>query len=87
MKKRTILAATNVETYQSWIYDERLKFGRELSDLRKKRELSQRGLAEISGIPQSTIWKIENGKLSFGFDVLLQILRGLNSKINFSSKQ
>lgn len=42
--------------------------GESLRILRELQELSQNGLAELTGIPQSTISAIENGRVNLGVE-------------------
>ena len=47
-----------------------------------KAGLSQRDLAEKSGLTQNTIYKIENGKFSVGIDVLCKATEALGKKLD-----
>lgn len=48
-----------------------------LKEARQKKKLSQRGLAELAGVPQSHISNIENGKVDIRLSSLFEIARVL----------
>ena len=50
-----------------------------LRELREELGISQSELARRSGVPQSTISRIESGDFSPGADTLLGLAKGLNS--------
>ncbi|MEE9322423.1 MAG: helix-turn-helix transcriptional regulator [Granulosicoccus sp.] len=52
--------------------------GESLRILRELQELSQNELAEISGIPQSTISAIENGRVQLGVERTKVLARALS---------
>jgi len=54
---------------------------REIQELREKYNLSQSQLSIKSGIPRSTISKIENGKRNVCFDKLVQIANALDKDL------
>jgi len=54
---------------------------REIQELRKQYNLSQNQLSIKSGIPRSTISKIENGKRNVCFDKLVQIANALDKDL------
>lgn len=60
----------------------REEIGLKIARFRKEAGLSQRDLAEKAGLTQNTIYKVENGKLSTGIDVLDRIAKALNRKID-----
>ena len=51
--------------------------GESVRVLRELQEMSQAGLAKVSGIPQSTISGIENGKIKLGVERAKTIARAL----------
>lgn len=59
----------------------------ELSKLRKDKNLSQRELANIIGMKQPTLAKIEKGKNSPQLNTLLSILDSLGYTIKYEKKQ
>lgn len=52
--------------------------GESVKILRELQELSQNDLAEISGIPQSTISAIENGRVQLGVERAKVLARALH---------
>ena len=58
----------NLEDFESVPRVLDLTPGDSLRIMRELQEMSQNGLAEISGIPQSTISAIENGRSNLGFE-------------------
>jgi DNA-binding XRE family transcriptional regulator len=54
---------------------------REIQELREKYKLTQHQLSIKSGIPRSTISKIENGKRNVSFDKLLKIADALDKDL------
>lgn len=59
----------------------------EISNLRKGQKISQRELANIIGMKQPTLAKIEKGKNSPQLNTLLNILDGLGYTIKYEKKQ
>lgn len=51
----------------------RLRIGNRIAELRKERGMTQRDVAEMSGVNVSNIARIEGGKYSVGLDVLAKI--------------
>lgn len=63
------------------VTDEKLNreyLGAQLQKLRKHRKISMRALAQMSGIDYGNLSKIENGKVSVGYDVLCRLLQSLD---------
>jgi DNA-binding XRE family transcriptional regulator len=62
---------------------------REIEELREELNLTQSQLSIKSGIPRSTISKIENGKRNVCFDKLVQIANALDKdlEIRFVDKK
>ena len=56
-----------------------LSTGEILRILREKNELSQQGLAEISGLSQSTISSIESGRIGLGIERAKALAKALNT--------
>ncbi|WP_367228733.1 helix-turn-helix domain-containing protein [Succinivibrio sp.] len=52
---------------------------------RHELDLSQRELAELCGLPQSSITRIESGKTSPNLSTLLKILRKLGLRFSINS--
>lgn len=57
-----------------------------LSEMRKKRGLSQRSLEKLTGINHSNILKIEKGETSTGIETLSKICEALNASIEIVEK-
>jgi transcriptional regulator with XRE-family HTH domain len=56
-----------------------LSVGESVRILRELQELSQSQLAEVSGIPQSTISAIESGRVNLGVERAKMLARALQS--------
>lgn len=61
--------------------------GQQLAELRSKRGLSTRQLAELCGITYVNINKIENGKYNVSIDILNKICEALNADILITEKE
>ena len=61
---------------------ERERIGLRIKELRSKKGLSQRELAEMTGLNYSNIAKIELGKYSVGLDILVQISNALGCEVD-----
>lgn len=71
------------------VTDEKLNrefLGVQLQKLRKDRKISMRALAQMSGIDYGNLSKIENGKVSVGYDVLCRLLQSLDALPEFIPK-
>jgi transcriptional regulator with XRE-family HTH domain len=58
--------------------------GARIAELRKKRGLSQRALAELTGYNPSNIARIELGRYSVGLDVLHNIADKLDAQVEIN---
>ncbi|MGM9886716.1 MAG: helix-turn-helix domain-containing protein [Lactococcus sp.] len=65
-------------------YKEQLKASVLLSELRTREDYTQKQLAELSGISQSTIARIENGTMNVTFDKLAELVNAMGYKIEFN---
>lgn len=65
----------------------RKKIGSELAALRKKRGLTTRQLAELCGLDNSNISKIENGRYNVGIDILNRLCEAMNADIAIIDKE
>lgn len=65
--------------------DERLRIGARIKELRERKGITQRQLAEKTGYSQSNIWRIENGKYSVGLDILADIANALDARVELIS--
>lgn len=54
---------------------------KKLQRLRKRYNLTQKQLSKKTGIPRSTISKIENGKRNVSFDKLIKVADALNKDL------
>ena len=59
----------------------RCYLGTQLQKLRKHRKMSLRAVARMSDIDYGNLSKIENGKVSVGYDVLCRLLQTLDGHI------
>lgn len=58
--------------------DHRIEIGTKLAEVRKRKGISLRDLAEASGLDHSNIGKIENGRYNVGIDILYKICQALD---------
>lgn len=61
--------------------NERERIGKRIADIRKETGISQAKLAEMSGLDQGHIARIELGKYNVGIDTLSKIAEVFNKKI------
>ncbi|MCP5061457.1 MAG: helix-turn-helix transcriptional regulator [Ignavibacteriae bacterium] len=52
---------------------------------RKKSGISQKELADLSGVGKTVVFDIENGKETIRFSTLIKVLKTLNITIDFQS--
>ena len=57
------------------------KLGENLKHLRQQLGWSVLKLSEVSGLPQSTLSKVENGQMSLNFDKLIQVAKALGIEV------
>lgn len=62
-------------------------FGRKLLDARTRKRLSQRALAERTGIPQAHISKIEQGRVDMRVTSLVELARALDLDVQLLPRQ
>ena len=62
---------------------ERKRIGDRIRAIRLKRGLFQEHLAEMCGMKQQYLARIENGRISTGVDTLSKIATALNCSIDF----
>ncbi len=60
-------------------------FGAMIRFHRKKAGLSQKELADLSGVGKTVVFDLEKGKETIRLNSLLKILEGLNIQMDFSS--
>lgn len=64
--------------------NERERIGKRIADIRKETGISQAKLAEMSGLDQGHIARIELGKYNVGIDTLSKIAEVFGMKIDFT---
>lgn len=63
--------------------NERIEIGERLKALRQSHKLSQRRVAELIGITESSYSKIENGHSQMSIDVLMKLAEVLNTSMDY----
>ena len=63
--------------------ENRKRIGRKIADIRKRKGLTTIQLAELTGLQQSNINRIELGKYSADIDLIGKVAAALNFKIDF----
>ncbi len=63
------------------------EFGQKLLEARTRKSLSQRGLAERTGVPQSHISKIEQGRVDIRLSSLVELARALDLDVQLLPRQ
>jgi len=71
----------------SLIYDYRCLIGEHIADLRKRKGLSQKDLAEAANLQRPHISRAESGKHNTTLDTLLKIASALDCDIIFKPKK
>lgn len=62
--------------------NDRERIGIRIAKLREEKGLSQRDLAELTGINHANIGKIEKGRYSVGLDILSKIAFALDATVD-----
>ena len=65
---------------------DRVRIGNRIKELRQKRGVSTYQLAEMTGLKQPNIARIESGRYSTGIDVLSKIASALGCDLDFVEK-
>lgn len=65
----------------------RESIGKQIAAIRKKKGMSLRQLAELTGLNHSNIGKIELGKYSVGVDILGKICDALGCELKITEKE
>lgn len=68
-------------------YDHRESIGNTIQEMREKRELSVRQLAEIAGISYSNLSNIENGRYNVSIDILSRVCAALGCKLTIIERE
>lgn len=63
------------------------ELGIEIARLRTEKDISQRQLAELSGIHYSNIAKLEKGQYNISYNKLMQVLSSLGCELIISNKR
>ena len=63
--------------------EERLRIGRRIAEIRKEQGMTQTQLADLCGLQQAHIARIETGRYSVGLDTLALIADAMGMKIDF----
>lgn len=63
------------------------ELGIEIARLRTEKDISQRQLAELSGIHYSNIAKLEKGQYNISYNKLMQVLSALGCELIISNKR
>ena len=66
--------------------NERRRIGNRIAQLRKEKGITQEQLAEMTGLRQPNIARIELGKYSIGFDILQTIAEALGCDVDLIEK-
>lgn len=61
--------------------EHRIKIGNSIAELRAKKGISQNELAEITGLQQANICRIEKGKYNVSIDILQKVCDALDANI------
>ena len=68
------------------ICDNRKRIGSRIAKIRAEMNISQYKLADMTGLKQSNIARIESGKCSTGIDVLSRMADALGCAVEFINK-
>lgn len=66
------------------IIKKRKFYGLRIKEIRTQRGLSQGQLSKLTGIPNTSISKIESGDWSISIDLIIKLARHLDFEINFT---
>ena len=67
--------------------NERIRIGQRIREIRQNNSISQEILAEMTGLKQANIARIESGRYSTGLDILAKIATALGCDIDFVEKE
>lgn len=62
--------------------DERTRIGKRIAELRTEKGITQTQLAELTGLKQGNIARIESGKYNTGQDILSSIAKALDCRLD-----
>ena len=63
--------------------NERERIGARIAELRREKGMTQKDLAEATGLIQPNIARIENGRYSTSLDTLARIADALDARLDF----
>ncbi|MCF0232556.1 MAG: helix-turn-helix transcriptional regulator [Enterococcus sp.] len=63
-------------------YEDRVRIGMRIREIREERGIEARDLARLAGIDAANLSRIENGKYSVGVDILSKIAAALGKKVD-----
>jgi len=66
-----------------FLYEERLRIGKRIRDLRKERGIEAKALAKAVNIDAANLSRIEQGRYSVGVDILSRIAFVLGTRMDF----
>ncbi len=69
------------EDERIFLYQERVKIGAKIRELRKEKNIEAKMLSKLSNIDAANLSRIEQGRYSVGLDVLSKIALALGAKI------
>lgn len=69
------------EDERIFLYQERLKIGTKIRELRKEKNIEAKMLSQLANIDAANLSRIEQGRYSVGLDVLSKIAIALGAKI------
>ncbi|MCF0126749.1 MAG: helix-turn-helix transcriptional regulator [Clostridia bacterium] len=64
-------------------YEDRLRIGTRIREIREERGIEARDLARLAKVDPANLSRIENGKYSVGLDILSKIAATLGKKVDF----
>lgn len=67
------------------LHDNRLRIGKQLSDIRTSKGLTQQQVADLAGITRQGVERVEQGRYSVGIDILSKISEALNCRVDIIS--
>ena len=64
-------------------YEDRVRIGNSIRQIREERGIEARDLARLVGIDAANLSRIENGRYSVGLDILSKIATSMGKKVDF----
>lgn len=77
----------NKEEERIFLYEERVRIGARIRELRKEKNIEAKKLAQIANIDAANLSRIEQGRYSVGIDVLSKLAFGLGCHVDILPKQ